>query len=77
MLRPFRLRYILKNRFLLHVSKEIFHFVFVNDHLLVSVFAGNRVFHGFHHFHVVFAGACVGGTLSNTGVFGNFLCHNL
>jgi len=66
----------LNDKDLLHVSEEIFDFVFVDNHLLVGVFARDRVFHGFHHFHMVFAGACVGSTLSNAGVFGNFLSHN-
>ncbi len=64
------------NKRLFHISKEIFHFVFVNDHLLVGVFTRYRIFNGFHHFDVVFTGTCIGGTLRNTGVFGNFLCHN-
>lgn len=60
---------------LFHVSKKVFHFVFVNDHLLVRVFAGNGIFHGFYHFHVVFAGAGVGSTLGYPSVFRNFLSH--
>jgi hypothetical protein len=61
----------------LRVSEEIFHFVFVDNHLLVSVFARHRVFYGFHHFDMVFAGACVCGTLRYTGVFRDFFCHGI
>ena len=60
---------------LLHVDKEIFHFVFVNDHLFEGVFTCYRIFYRFNHFHVVLTGTCIGGTLCNTSVFGYFLCH--
>ena len=39
---------------LLHVREEILHFIFVNDHLLVRVFAGDGIFYGFYHLNVVF-----------------------
>jgi phage major head subunit gpT-like protein len=49
--------YSRQGRGLFRVSEEIFHFVFVNDHLLVGVSARCRVFYGFYHFHMVFTGA--------------------
>ncbi len=61
---------------LFHIGEEILHLIFVNDLLLVRVATSYRVFNGFHHFNVVFTGACIGGTLSNTGVFRYFLCHD-
>lgn len=60
---------------LLHVHEKIFHFIFVNDHLLVRVLAGHGIFYGLHHFYVVFAGARAGGALSDLSVFRNFLGH--
>lgn len=60
---------------LLHVREEILHFIFVNDHLLVRVFAGHGIFNGFYHLYVVFAGARAGSALCDLSVFRNFLGH--
>jgi len=61
---------------LLHICEEIFHLIFVYNHLFVRIFTRNGVFYRFYHFYMVFTRTCIGCTLGNTGVFRNFLCHN-
>ena len=45
----------------------------MNDHLLVRVFAGNGIFHGFYHFDMVFAGAGVAARWATRAFLETFL----
>lgn len=52
--------------------EDLLHFVLVDHHDFVGVFARFGVFNAFHHFHVITTRARVGGTLGNLCVFRDF-----